>query len=151
MGSQIEKRISWASSPGVRRSMVGNRSRDTSPEMQVRRHLHRVGLRYRVHARPIKDWNRRADIVFPRAKIAVFINGCFWHGCPQHFVQPKTNSDYWLPKINRNIERDAETSLRLRSEGWLVIQMWEHQDLAKEAERAAYKIQKRLLRTQKNK
>lgn len=107
-----------------------------------------MGLRYRVHARPIKDWNRRADIVFPRAKIAVFVNGCFWHGCPKHYKEPKTNAEYWVPKIERNVERDAETSLRLKSEGWLVIRLWEHEDLAKGSEKAAKKIQKRLLLTQ---
>jgi DNA mismatch endonuclease (patch repair protein) len=148
MASQIEERISWASSPGVRKSMIGNRSRDTTPELQVRRYLHASGLRYRVHARPIKDWNRRADIVFPAAKIAVFVNGCFWHGCPKHYTEPKTNVKYWAPKIKRNIERDLETFSRLKSDGWMVIQIWEHEDLVKGAEKAVIKIRKRLLRIQ---
>lgn len=126
--------------------MVGNKSRDTKPELIVRRYLHASGLRYRVHARPIKDWNRRADIVFPRAKVAVFVNGCFWHGCPTHYIPPKTNLGYWIPKIQRNIERDAETFVRLRSEGWLVIPIWEHQDLERTAEKVATRIRNRLAR-----
>ena len=140
--SQIEKGISWASSPAVRRSMQGNRSRDTSPELQVRRYLHSVGLRYRVHTRPIKDWNRKADIVFPRAKTVVFVNGCFWHGCPEHYKEPKTNTSYWSPKIKRNVERDAETFTRLKSEGWSVIVLWEHEDLKKKSEKIATRIRK---------
>lgn len=149
MASKIEQRISWASSQAVRNSMQGNKNRDTKPEMIVRRKLHASGLRYRVHARPIKEWNRRADLVFPRAKIAVFVNGCFWHGCSQHYSVPKTNTNYWSPKIERNVERDAETSRRLKSEGWLVIVLWEHENLSRAAERSAVRIRKRLERTQK--
>lgn len=149
MASKIEERISWASSPAVRNSMQGNKNRDTKPEMIVRRCLHASGLRYRVHARPIKDWNRRADLVFPRAKIAVFVNGCFWHGCPQHYTAPKTNAAYWVPKIKRNSERDVETFTRLKSEGWLVISMWEHEDLYKKSERIARRIRKRIERMAK--
>jgi DNA mismatch endonuclease (patch repair protein) len=143
--SLIEERLSWASSPAVRKSMVGNKSRDTKPELMVRRILHASGLRYKVHARPIKDWNRRADMVFPRAKIAIFINGCFWHGCPKHFSAPKTNSEYWASKIMRNVERDSETALRLKSEGWLVIAIWEHENLGKKSEQVVRRIQKRLI------
>lgn len=142
--SQIERGLSWASSPAVRNSMLGNKSKDTKPELVIRRHLHAAGLRYRVHARPIKNWNRRADIVFPKAKIAVFVNGCFWHGCLEHYTAPKTNSEYWAPKIRRNVERDTETFLRLKSEGWLVIPIWEHENLDKKSEKVAVKIRKRL-------
>lgn len=149
MTSQIEKGISWASSPAVRRSMQGNRSRDTSPELQVRRYLHGVGLRYRIHTRPIKDWNRRADIVFPKAKIALLVNGCFWHGCPKHYKEPKTNSSYWSQKIARNVERDAETLKRFKSEGWMVIVLWEHEDLLLKTEKAITQIRKRLSYQQK--
>lgn len=124
--------------------MMGNRSRDTKPELIVRRYLHGSGLRYRVHVRPIADWNRRADIVFPKAKIAVFVNGCFWHGCPRHFTAPKTNENYWTPKIKRNKERDAETFARLKSEGWLVIPIWEHEDLVEISMKVAIRIRKRI-------
>lgn len=149
MASKIEERISWASSQAVRNSMQGNKNRDTKPEMIVRRSLHASGLRYRVHARPIKEWNRRADLVFPRAKIAVFVNGCFWHGCPQHYKAPKTNAAYWVPKIMRNRERDLETFTRLKSEGWLVIPIWEHEDLYKKSEIVARRIRKRVERLPK--
>lgn len=143
MASRIEERISWASSQAVRNSMQGNKSKDTKPELVVRRYLHGTGLRYRVHARPIKDWNRRADIVFPRIKVAVFVNGCYWHGCPKHYKVPKTNASYWLPKIQRNVERDAETYKRLKSQGWLIFPIWEHEDLEKKARQIALRIRKR--------
>ncbi|MDP1711544.1 MAG: very short patch repair endonuclease [Candidatus Nanopelagicaceae bacterium] len=142
--SQIERGLSWASSPAVRNSMLGNKSRDTKPELIVRRLLHAAGLRYRVHARPIKDWNRKADIVFPRAKIAVFVNGCFWHGCPEHYKAPKTNIDFWEQKIGRNVQRDSETFKRLKSEGWSVMVVWEHEDLTKNAKKLAIRIRKRI-------
>lgn len=144
MASQIEKGISWASSPAVRNSMQGNKSKDTKPEMIVRRYLHASGLRYRVHSRPIKDWNRRADIVFPRVKIAIFINGCYWHGCPKHYKKPKTNTVYWTQKIERNIERDVETFKRLRTEGWSVIVLWEHENLDKKAIKVALRVKRRI-------
>lgn len=96
--------------------------------MEVRRLLHRAGLRYRVDFAPLdSDRRRRADIVFTRRRIAVFIDGCFWHGCPEHFVAPKVNADYWGPKIARNRERDHETSARLVAEGWSVMRFWEHE------------------------
>jgi DNA mismatch endonuclease (patch repair protein) len=106
--------------------MQANRGRDTQPELAVRRGLHARGLRYRVdHPLPF-DRRRRADIAFTRAKVAVFIDGCFWHGCPDHGTTPRTNSEFWSAKIARNRERDAETDLRLRQEGWLVLRFWEH-------------------------
>lgn len=141
--SHIEKGLSWASSPAVRRSMLGNKSRDTKPELVVRKYLHAAGFRYRVHARPIKDWNRRADLVFPRAKIAIFVNGCYWHGCPKHYKEPKTNTAYWAKKIGRNVERDTETLKRLTNQGWMVISIWEHEDLIKRAQKIGVRIQKR--------
>jgi DNA mismatch endonuclease (patch repair protein) len=118
--------MSWASSEGSRRSMRSNRSRDTGPELAVRQLLHRAGLRYRVDFPPIGG-RRRADVVFTRQRIAIFIDGCFWHGCPQHASTPKTNSDYWVPKLARNIQRDRETDSTLRASGWTVLRFWEHQ------------------------
>ena len=126
---------SWASSDAVRRSMQGNRSRDTSPELAVRRLLHAAGLRYRVNIRPLKSLRRTADVVFTRRKIAVFIDGCFWHGCPDHYVIPKTNVHYWSPKIETNLARDADTSAQLREAVWTVLRFWEHQAAADVAER----------------
>jgi DNA mismatch endonuclease (patch repair protein) len=125
--------ISWASSPGVRSTMRANRRRNTAPEMAVRRLVHAAGLRYRVDARPIGSLNRRADLVFSRAKVAVFIDGCYWHGCPEHGTKARTNTDYWVPKIARNRERDAETDRLLADAGWQVIRVWEHEDAAEVA------------------
>lgn len=106
--------------------MKSNRRRDTSPELAVRRRIHAAGLRYRVDFAPLGG-RRRADIVFTRARIAVFIDGCFWHGCPEHATYPKRNSEYWLPKLHRNIERDEDTNRLLREAGWSVMRFWEHQ------------------------
>jgi DNA mismatch endonuclease (patch repair protein) len=108
--------------------MLGNRRRDTSPELAVRRGLHARGLRYRVDLPLPFDRRRRADITFTKARVVVFIDGCFWHGCPEHYVEPKAHADYWPAKITRNRERDADTTARLRAEGWTVLRFWEHQD-----------------------
>ncbi|MEV0190120.1 very short patch repair endonuclease [Kitasatospora purpeofusca] len=118
---------SWASSAANRRSMVGNRSRDTQPELALRRLVHAAGLRYRVAAKPLQGMRRSADLVFRPTRVAVFIDGCFWHGCPEHFVPPKTNPDYWREKIGRNVQRDRDTDARLAAEGWLVLRFWEHE------------------------
>jgi DNA mismatch endonuclease (patch repair protein) len=117
-----------ASSPGVRRSMLSNTSRDTGPELRLRSLLHRAGLRFAVDARlPIAGVRRKADAVFPGQRVAVFMDGCFWHGCPIHSRQVKVNASYWNPKIKRNAERDADTDRRLREAGWLPIRVWEHE------------------------
>jgi DNA mismatch endonuclease (patch repair protein) len=105
--------------------MRSNRRRDTRPELAVRRILHGAGLRFRVDFPPVGG-RRTADIVFPRARVAVFIDGCYWHGCPTHAVLPKTNVDYWIPKLARNSERDRETDSALREAGWIVLRFWEH-------------------------
>lgn len=118
--------MSWASTDGSRRSMRANRRRDTRPELAVRRLLHADGLRYRVDFAPLGG-RRRADIVFTKRRVAVFIDGCFWHGCPRHATLPKRNSDYWLPKLERNIARDAETNVALADAGWRVLRFWEHE------------------------
>lgn len=119
---------SWASSDHARRTMRANRRRDTTPELRIRSALHREGLRYRVDAPPLPGLRRRADIVLSKARIAVFIDGCYWHGCPTHFVQPKTHTEYWSNKIQTNIERDRETDRRLVEAGWLPLRYWEHED-----------------------
>ncbi|WP_281260771.1 very short patch repair endonuclease [Murinocardiopsis flavida] len=121
---------SWASSAANRRSMVGNRNRDTKPEIALRRLVHAAGLRYRVAAKPLAKMRRTADMVFRPVQVAVFVDGCFWHGCPDHFVAPKTNPGYWEGKIGGNVQRDRDTDARLESEGWLVLRFWEHQDPA---------------------
>src|SRR4051794_2241308 len=93
---------SWASSDAIRRTMLKNRHRDTRPEVALRSALHRMGLRYRVAVRPVPSVRRTADLVFRRQRIAVFVDGCFWHACPVHFVMPATNVDYWNSKIHGN-------------------------------------------------
>ena len=125
---------SWASSENIRKTMLGNKRRDTKPELAVRRLLHARGLRYRVDLAPLKGFRRRADVVFTRRRIAIFIDGCFWHGCPLHYRVPGTNAGYWEPKIARNVERDAETTVALVAAGWTVLRFWEHQPPAEVAE-----------------
>jgi DNA mismatch endonuclease, patch repair protein len=108
--------------------MRANRRRDSAAELRVRSLLHRAGLRFRVDL-PLKiDEARviRPDVVFTRQRVAVFIDGCFWHGCPDHGGQPKQNSQYWGPKILRNKERDREQVARLEAAGWQVLRVWEH-------------------------
>ena len=92
----------------------------------MRRLLHAGGLRYRVNTRPLPSLRRTADIVFPRKRIAVFIDGCYWHGCPDHYIPSKSNSDYWSPKIAGNVARDAETTRALTEAGWTVLRYWSH-------------------------
>jgi len=108
--------------------MVGNRGRDTKPELAVRSLVHKKGLRYRVDERPVPSVRRRADLVFRRARIAVFIDGCYWHGCEAHYREPRTNVGYWREKIAANRARDRETNLLLADEGWQVLRYWEHED-----------------------
>lgn len=134
---------SWASSAANRKSMQGNRSRDTSPELALRRLLHAAGLRYRVHRAPLPELRRRADIVFGPARVAVFIDGCYWHGCPEHYVPPKTNPSYWNPKIAGNMARDRDTDARLAEEGWLVLRFWAHQDASLCAGQVAEAVRRR--------
>lgn len=119
---------SWASSPAARATMRANRGRDTGPELRIRRALHALGYRYRVDHPLMIDRRRRGDIVFTRRRIAIFIDGCYWHGCPEHHVVPRTNRAFWLAKISANRERDRDTDDRLREAGWTVCRYWEHED-----------------------
>lgn len=107
--------------------MRANRRRDTKPELALRALLHARGLRYRVDYRPEPSLRSKADIVFTRRKIAIFVDGCFWHGCPQHYWASKTNIDYWQPKIAENRARDERFSTALVNAGWQVIRIWEHE------------------------
>lgn len=112
---------------------MSNKGRDTRPELAVRHLLHAYGLRYRVNFRPLPTLRRTADIVFTRHRMAIFLDGCFWHGCPQHATLPKRNADYWTPKLERNVERDRDTNEQLRAAGWTVLRYWEHEDPSKVA------------------
>jgi DNA mismatch endonuclease (patch repair protein) len=106
----------------------------TGPEIDLRRALHRRGLRFRVTGVRLPG---RPDVVFTRARIAVFVDGCFWHRCPQHGVLPKNNAEWWLAKLNRNVERDAEKDAALVGLDWAVVHVWEHEDMAEAAGRIA--------------
>lgn len=103
--------------------------RGTAPELALRRELHRRGWRYYVDRAPLPaKRRRRADLVFPRLKVAVFVDGCFWHRCPQHGTTPKTNTTWWTTKLDKNVERDRDTDRDLRARGWTICRVWEHQD-----------------------
>lgn len=117
--------------------MQANRSRDTQPELILRRRLHAIGLRYRVCARPLPDVGRTTDLVFRPARVAVEVRGCFWHGCPIHYKPPATNETYWSAKVARNRARDNDTELRLGQAGWLLLSFWEHEDLVAAADAVA--------------
>lgn len=109
--------------------MQANRYRDTKPELAVRHALHRRGYRYRVSIAPDPRVRRKADIVFTRARVAIFIDGCFWHGCPKHGRSEfNQNKDYWPGKIAGNKARDQDTNDRLSALGWTVLRYWEHED-----------------------
>ncbi len=128
---------SWASSDAVRKQMQANRSRDTRPELELRSRLHELGLRYRVSARPVPSVRRTADLVFTRAKVAVFVDGCFWHGCPDHYRPARVNKEFWQNKIQGNRQRDAETDKLLENAHWTVVRVWEHE----QPETAALRVQ----------
>ncbi|MFR9756557.1 very short patch repair endonuclease [Streptomyces sp. TR06-5] len=112
-------------------------SRHTQVEQAVRKLLHREGLRYRVQY-PVPGMRRRTmDIAFTRWRVAVFLDGCFWHGCPEHATQPRSNAEWWRQKLARNVERDRETTRHLEGEGWSVLRFWEHEDPSEVAEKVA--------------
>ena len=111
------------------------RSKNTGPEIMLRRALFQKGLRYKVKSLLAG----KPDIVFSTARVAIFVDGCFWHGCPDHSRSPKTNAEYWGPKIEKNILKDATATLSLVRDGWLVIRLWEHQ-IKDDVEGCAIKI-----------
>lgn len=115
--------------------MQANKGRDTKPELALRSAAHALGLRYRVSTRPLPSLRRTADLVFTKTKIAVFVDGCFWHGCPDHHTIAKTNASYWADKVDGNRRRDRETDRLLAEAGWLVIRMWEHESADEVARR----------------
>jgi len=128
---------SWATTPAARNVMRANRRRDTKPERELRSQLHGRGLRYRVDYQPIPGLRRRADIVFSRARLAVFVDGCFWHGCPDHYRPATKHADFWHDKRAENALRDRRTDNSLHEAGWRSIRVWEHENMAAAAERIA--------------
>lgn len=100
--------------------------RDTKPELELRGAVWRLGLRYRVDIAPIPG-RRRADLVFTRAKVAVYLDGCFWHSCPSHATIPKANREWWVEKLKTNVRRDRDTDRRLAEAGWTIVRVWEHE------------------------
>ena len=124
-----------AALPETARRMAGVRQRDTAAELALRRSLFARGLRYRVQY-PVEGRPRRTiDIAFTRAKIAGFVDGCYWHGCPLHGTQAKNNAAWWSSKIAANQQRDADTSAHLEGLGWVVVRIWEHEAAGEAAAR----------------
>lgn len=113
-----------------------NRRAETKPEQRLRSELHRRGMRFRkdllIRAGGIRT---HADIAFTRRRLAVFVDGCFWHRCPEHGTSPKSNTDYWAPKLQANVDRDRRVDAALRTDGWAVLRIWEHEDLEAAADR----------------
>jgi DNA mismatch endonuclease, patch repair protein len=125
-----------ASSPDALRRMKSQRQRDTAAETALRSLLYRRGFRFRVdYALP--HLRRRADVAFPRLRVAVFVDGCFWHGCPEHGTWPKENAEWWRAKIEGNRRRDSDTDARLEAQGWTVIRVWEHEAVKSAADAIA--------------
>jgi DNA mismatch endonuclease (patch repair protein) len=130
-------RVALDTDDATRQRMSRQRSQDTDPERALRSRLHRLGLRYRLHLRPVTGLRRQADIVFPRARVAVFVDGCFWHRCPEHATSPKANGAWWADKLAANAARDRDTDRRLVEAGWQVVRIWEHEDPDAAAARVA--------------
>lgn len=125
------------SSPAARAVMRANRGIDTAPELALRRALHARGLRYRKHVAPLAGLRCRADVVFSAAKVAVFVDGCFWHSCPEHRTQPRANGEWWKAKLGRTWQRDRMNDEALRAASWTVVRVWEHEDPESAAARIA--------------
>jgi len=117
--------------------MAKVRQKGTDAEMALRRELYRIGLRYRVDYEVLKKPRRVADVAFPKLRVAVFVDGCFWHGCPEHASWPKQNSEFWRQKIEANRQRDMDTNERLDRIGWTVMRFWQHESPAEAAESVA--------------
>lgn len=130
--------------PSVSRRMSNTRGRDTQPELAVRRRLHAMGMRYRVNVRPVPELRRTADIVFGPARVAVLIDGCFWHGCPKHY-RPASGSraEFWASKIAANQHRDRASTSAFEDAGWLVLRFWEHENPAQVAESVGAAVRSR--------
>jgi DNA mismatch endonuclease (patch repair protein) len=123
--------------------MASQRTSGTDPELAVRSALHRQGLRFRVHRAPVDGVRSKADIVFGPARVAVFVDGCFWHSCPEHATSPKANAGWWSAKLAANQERDRRTDAALQAAGWGVVRVWEHEAPLEAAARIAEVVNQR--------
>lgn len=129
--------------------LSAQRRRDTKPELALRRAAHALGLRYSVDAAlPLPGVRRRADMVFPTERVAVFVDGCAWHSCPDHPMRPKNNADWWVAKLNANVQRDRDTDRRLKETGWATFRVWEHEDPLNAAKRLRQLVNLRRLASQ---
>jgi len=115
--------------------MARVRQKGTDAELSLRKELHARGLRYRLHVPLLTKPRRVADIVFSSARVAIFVDGCFWHGCPEHASWPKSNAQFWREKIETNRARDADTDRRLQASGWRVVRIWAHESAGEAARR----------------
>ena len=130
------------SSSDASHRMAKVRQTGTDAELALRREMYRIGLRYRVGYEVLKKPRRVADVAFPGRKIAVFVDGCFWHGCPEHATWPKRNAEFWRQKIEANRQRDADTNARLDAAGWTALRFWSHESPAKAAATVASVVAK---------
>lgn len=128
MGEKRRPGLPKPSSEAAHRRMSATGQKDTPAELKIRKRLFSMGLRYRADHPVLIKPRRRGDIVFPKLKVAVFVDGCFWHGCPIHGTWPKANAEFWRDKIETNRRRDDDTNRRLEEAGWKVVRIWEHED-----------------------
>lgn len=131
------------SSQAASNRMRANRSRDTKPELRLRSELHRRGHRFRIDFKPAESLRTRADIVFTRMRVAVFVDGCFWHGCPEHGTSPRSNARFWREKIETNRRRDQRITKELMRLGWDVIRVWEHETAIVAADQVCQALKRR--------
>jgi DNA mismatch endonuclease (patch repair protein) len=131
---------SWASSPAIRKSMQANRPRDTLLEVAFRSALHQAGFRFRKHVRPLPGLRCEPDVIFPRFRLAIFVDGCWWHSCPEHGMLPREHGAWWAEKLQRTKDRDRRNDRALRSAGWTVLRVWEHESL----QEAVYRVRSTL-------
>lgn len=116
------------SSSAAKSRMEAAKPKNTLPEIKLQTALAELGINFETDVKPIEDLHRRADVLIREGKIAIFVDGCFWHGCPIHGTQAKANAEFWADKIKRNQERDLDTNEHLEAAGWTVIRIWEHED-----------------------
>jgi DNA mismatch endonuclease (patch repair protein) len=126
----------------TRRRMVATKQQNNTHEVTLRSELHRRGLRFFVHRRLLSGQRRSTDVVFPTRKLAVYLDGCFWHGCELHGTWPKSNAEWWRQKINANRKRDEDTNRKLANAGWKVLRIWEHETISEAADRVQQALER---------